>query len=205
MIPDADDKDLGDRSQGLVDMLDLGVVVEIEQSIDLRPVSAEAAPEFGFADAGCAHGLIEPDLGNGQRRQARRFASAQRWGRRDVLTPRHRPGQGLLDRIAGAPQRILFILAECGHLGQVGASDEQRLVVVGFYDKGYSTLHSSIQAKILLDLANQPAPKLPFAPVYRKLGTAIAADHGEVTAAAFMGLETAAVPRQPSRAFTRPK
>jgi len=69
---------LGDRSQGLVDMLDLGVVVEIEQSIDLRPVSAEAAPEFGFADAGCAHGLIEPDLGNGQRRQARRFASAQR-------------------------------------------------------------------------------------------------------------------------------
>ena len=78
MILDSDDEDLADHSQGLVDLLDSGVVVEIQQTIDLRPVPAEPAREFGCADPGRAHGLIEPDLGDGKRRQTRRFAAAQR-------------------------------------------------------------------------------------------------------------------------------
>jgi hypothetical protein len=40
----------------------------------------------------------------------------------------------------------------------------------------------SIQAEILLDLANQPAPKFPVAPMHWQLGPAVAADHREVTA-----------------------
>ena len=58
LILDADDEDLSDRPQGLVDLLDLGAVAQIQQAIDLRPVPAEAAPKLGFADAGLVHGLI---------------------------------------------------------------------------------------------------------------------------------------------------
>src|SRR5439155_10580591 len=135
MVLDADDEDLADCTRGLVDLLDLGAVAQIQQSIDLRPVPAEAAPEFGFADPSLAHSLIEADLGDGQREQARRFPSAQRRGGRNALMPRHTRGQGLLDRIAGALQRILLVLAEGGHFGEVGAGDEQGLVVVWFYDE----------------------------------------------------------------------
>jgi len=119
-ILDADNEDLADGSQGLVDLLDLGAVAQIQQPIDLRPVPAEAAPELGLADAGLAHGLIEADLGNGQRGQDRRFPSAQRRGGRDALVPHHPRGQGFRNCIAGALQRIVLVLAEGGHFGQVG-------------------------------------------------------------------------------------
>src|SRR5437667_1816593 len=114
--------------------------------------------------------------------------------------PRHPCSQGLLDRIASALRCILLVLAEGGHFGKVGAGDEQRLVVVGFDDE--RIIHSALlQAEILLDLAHQPAPQLPVAAVHWQLGPAVATNHGEVTATAFMALETTALPRQPPPEF----
>jgi hypothetical protein len=137
-VVDADIEALAHRPQGLIDLLDLRAVAQIEEAVHLGRVPPEPASQLCLCHANGSRDAIEFYLCCGQRREcylslvrfrwrqieAHLAATAQssssaiggaRWCG-NVFTASDPGCEGFLDCIGSTPHRVLLVISEGRHL-----------------------------------------------------------------------------------------
>ena len=99
-------------------LVEAGVVINVQHTVDLREMPPETASEVGFANTLVSHTLVQDDLDGGESRKD--YLAIAAWGwRRDISLVVDTGGDGLLQCVEGAGLGLCAVISKGGELREV--------------------------------------------------------------------------------------